>query len=268
VLVNDFGAVNVDAGLIAAHDGRTMALTNGCICCSLSDGFVETMLRLMADPGAFDRVVVEASGVAEPGRIMDFARLDPLLAPDAILVLADAETLPDRLADPRIGDVVARQVAQADMLLLNRTDLAGPEARAAAAERLRALNPAAPILPCREADLPLPVLLGTGLSAGRAAAPDEDAHDHHHPPFHTAPVRHDAPVRRSAFQAWEAALPAHVLRGKGRVTLAGEGPFLWQRVGARGALTPGGGAAAGPGTEIVLIGTEPIDPPSLGGAQG
>ena len=162
VLVNDFGAINVDAGLVAAHDGQTMALTNGCICCSLSDGFIETMLRLMADPGAFDHVIVEASGVAEPGRIMDFARLDPLLSPDAVLALADAETLLDRLADPRIGDVVARQVAQGDLLLLNKTDLAGPEAQAAATERLRALNQDAPILPCRDADLPLPVLLGTG----------------------------------------------------------------------------------------------------------
>lgn len=265
VLVNDFGAVNVDVGLIAAHDGQTMALTNGCICCSLSDGFVETMLRLMADPAAFDHVIVETSGVAEPGRIMDFARLDPLLTPDAILTLVDIESVLDRLADPRIGDVVARQIAQADLLLLNKTDLAGPKALAVATERLRALNPAAPILPCRDADLPLTVLLGTGLAAGRAGAPAEDGHLH--PPFHTAFVRHDSPVGRSAFTAWEEALPGHVLRGKGRVALTGEGPFLWQRVGARGALAPASdsGAAAGQGTEIVLIGTEPIVLPALGG---
>ena len=271
VLVNDFGAVNVDAGLIAAHDGQTMALTNGCICCSLSDGYVEAMLRLMADPSSFDHVVVEASGVAEPGRIMDFARLDPLLVPDAVLALADAETVLDRLRDPRIGDVVARQIAQADLLLLNKTDLAGPEARAAATERLRALNPAAPVLPCREAGLPLPVLLGTGLAAAREAPHGHDFQDgHHHPPFHTALVRSDAPVGRSAFTAWEAALPGHILRGKGHVTLAAEGRFLWQRVGARGALTPAGlgdqsARPGGPSTEIVLIGMAPIDVPPPGG---
>ena len=261
VLVNDFGAVNVDAGLIAAHDGQTMSLTNGCICCSLSDGFVQTMLRLMADPSAFDHVIVEASGVAQPGRIMDFARLDPALTPDAILTLADAETVLERLADPRIGDVVARQIGQADLLLLNKTDLAAGPARTAAGERLRALNPEAPILPCRNADLPLPVLLGSGLSAGRPRAPETGGHDHH-PPFHTALVRRDAPVARSAFAAWEGALPDHVLRGKGRVALAGEGPFLWQRVGARGALKPA--PDAGPGTELVLIGTAPIVLAALG----
>lgn len=274
VLVNDFGAVNVDAGLIAAHDGQTMALTNGCICCSLSDGFVETMLRLMADPSTFDHVIVEASGVAEPGRIMDFARLDPALAPDAILVLADAETLAERLDDPRVGDVVARQIAQGDLVLLNKTDLAGAEACTAATGRLRALNPAAPILPCRAADLPLPVLLGTGIAAV-GEAPAGHGHDHgeghHHPPFHTALVRSDAPVGRGAFTGWEAALPGHVLRGKGRVTLADEGCFVWQRVGARGALVPAAQddeaapPGGGPAIEIVLIGTAPIDPPGITG---
>jgi G3E family GTPase len=267
VLVNDFGAVNVDAGLIARHDGQTMALTNGCICCSLSDGFIETMLRLMADPGAFDHVIVEASGVAEPGRIMDFARLDPALGPDAILTLADAETVLDRLADPRIGDVVARQIAQADLLVLNKTDLADVQAIESAEERLRGLNAGAPILRCRDADLPLQVLLGTGLSAqsSRSGAPAEHD-DHHHPErFHTALVRHDVPVARRAFEAWEAALPAGILRGKGHVALAGEGPFLWQRVGTRRALTPApaAGGAAGPKTELVLIAAAPMDLPPL-----
>lgn len=256
VLVNDFGTVNVDAGLIAAHDGQTMALTNGCICCSLSDGFVQTMLRLMADPGGFDHVIVEASGVAEPGRIMDFARLDPLLVPDAILTLVDAETVLDRLADARIGDMVGHQIAQADMLLLNKTDLAEPATQAAATERLRTLNLRAPILRCRDADLPLGLLLGTGLSAPSPQARTVPHHDHALS-FHRALVRHHAPVRRAAFQRWAAALPADILRGKGRVELAGEGRFLWQRVGTRDSLVPAPDAA--PGTELVLIGTTPMD---------
>lgn len=272
VLVNDFGSVNVDAGLIAAHDGQTMALTNGCICCSLSDGFVQVMLRLMADPGAFDHVIVEASGVAEPDRIMDFARLDPLLSPDAILTLVDAEGAPERLSDPRIGDVVARQIETADMLLLNKIDLTGPERQEAVTERLRELNPRAPILPCRNADIAPEALLGTALSAevggtARHARHDhrqnEHGHHHHAEPFHAALVRRDAPVPRRTFEAWTAALPDHVLRGKGRVWLEEGGAFLWQRVGARDALTPA--PAAPPGTEIVLIGTEPVEPPPLGG---
>lgn len=58
VLVNDFGAVNVDAGLIASHDGRTLRLTNGCICCSLGEGFLTTLARVLADPEGFDHILV------------------------------------------------------------------------------------------------------------------------------------------------------------------------------------------------------------------
>ena len=262
VLVNDFGSVNVDAGLIAAHDGQTIALTNGCICCSLSDGFVQTMLRLMQDPGAFDHVIVEASGVAEPGRIMDFARLDPLLAPDAILTLVDADAVLDRLADPRIGDIVARQIAEADILLLNKTDLVGPAQQESVTARLRGLNRRAPILACRDADLDPEVLLGTGLSPEAASRLETHGHAHEQAaPFHAAVVRHDIPVGRDAFRRWAEALPGDILRGKGRVALTGEGAFVWQRVGARETLTAAPQAC--PGTEIVLIGTSPIDPPPL-----
>ena len=270
VLVNDFGAINIDAGLIAAHDGQTMALTNGCICCSLSDGFITTMLRLMADPSRFDQVIVEASGVSEPDRIMDFARLDPQLAPDAILVLADAETLAARLADAQVGEVVARQIAAADILLLNKTDLVPEAALVAAESALRAHNAEAALLQCRNAELPLGVLLGSGPASATlppdppptdTAPPDRVAHDHHghhgHAPFHTALLDHPDPVPRADFQAWADRLPPDILRGKGHVALAGEGSFLWQRVGARTRLTPAG--TAEPGTRIILIGTRPID---------
>lgn len=258
VLVNDFGAVNVDATLIADHDGQTLNLTNGCICCSMSDGFVQTMLRLMSSPDAFDHVIVEASGVAEPGRIMDFARLDPELAPDAIVTLADAETLPVRLADPRTGEIAGRQVLQADLLCLTRTDLATADQRTDAAAELARLNPEAPILVGRAADQPLAALLGTGLAPDEAAAAaPEPSHLH----FHTAVICEKNPVSRSEFEAWEAALPPSILRGKGRVALADEGAFLWQRVGARAELAPLTGAP--PGIEIVLLGTAPIATSSI-----
>lgn len=252
VLVNDFGAINVDARLIAAHEGQTMALTNGCICCSMADGFIQTMLRLMANPATFDHVIVEASGVAEPDRIMDFARLDPLLAPDAILVLADAETVAERLDDPKIGDITARQIASADMLLLNKTDLA-PDLDAVE-DRLRRINAVAPLLRCRHAALPLDVLLGTGLASAAPARHDPGAA----PPFHTATVRSAGPVERKRFEDWARGLPGHVLRGKGLVSFAGERhAHLWQRVGARDSLTASDRRCGQ--TEIVLIGTEPLD---------
>ena len=251
VLVNDFGAINVDVGLIASHDGQTLELTNGCICCSLSDGFIQTMLRLMEAPERFDHIIVEASGVSEPDRIMDFARLDPELSPDAILTLADAETVTERLADPLVGQVVSSQIASADMILLNKTDLAGDPSEV---ERVLAdANAGAPVMRCRGAQLPLELLLGTGR-ASTEPAPQTHSHP---PPFHSRHLSVGRPIARSAFEVWANALPASILRGKGLVRFADEDtPHIWQRVGNRNSLSPATGSVGG--TEIVLIGTEPV----------
>ena len=73
VLVNDFGELNIDEGLVARHDGKTIALSNGCMCCSMADGFLSTLMTVMDRAEAVDHVVVEASGVANPRRIMDIA---------------------------------------------------------------------------------------------------------------------------------------------------------------------------------------------------
>lgn len=257
VMVNDFGAINVDADLIAAHDGKTMTLANGCICCSQADGFVSAMLRLMQAPEEFDHVVLEASGVAEPDRIMDFARLDPGLAPDATIVLADAAELRARLADPHVGDIVGRQIAAADILLLNKTDRATAGERAAVEDKLRRLNSAAPILPCRHAKLPLDGLLGTGLGEPAAA---RGAKSPAHGAFFTAAFRAEAPIGRADFEAFAAALPRHVLRGKGLVVFAEsrDTRHAWQRVGAGATLAPHGPAET-PESGLVLIGTAPLD---------
>ncbi|MEL7000317.1 MAG: CobW family GTP-binding protein [Pseudomonadota bacterium] len=250
VMVNDFGAINIDAGLIASHDGQTIALTNGCVCCTMSDGFIQAMLRLMATPQAFDHVVIEASGVAEPSKIMDFARLDPLLDPDAIITLVDAETLNDRLADPKISAIVTAQIRQADILLLTKSDLADPDAAEA---QLARIHPLAKGIRASHGNVPLELVLGTGLWSPKSSA-DNPALDL---PFHTLTLRCDRPIAHRKFADWEAALPQHILRGKGVAVFDDQRTMLWQRVGTRNTLTPAASSAAL--SEIVLIGTEPID---------
>jgi G3E family GTPase len=260
VLVNDFGALAIDEALITAHDGQTIALANGCICCSMSDGFVSAMLQLMQSPERFDHVLIEASGVSEPDRIMDFARLDPLLAPDAILVLVDAEAVADRLADPKVGEVVATQIGTADILILNKTDLVPAGSIDRVETSLRSLNAGAPILRAPSAELSLDIVLGTGSHGDLQSA--EGHHHHHHAEemFNTRAFTAIAPIDRAAFEAFAAALPVSVVRGKGVLVFADapDQAEVWQRVGARMELTVQRAGPAPEGSSLVLIGTAPI----------
>jgi len=165
LLVNDFGRVNIDEQLVASHDGQTMALSNGCICCSLADGFVKTMLLLMNQIDRFDHIVVETSGVAEPYKIMDFARLDPMLYPEGIVVLADAAEVTDRVQDPQIETVVRSQLACASLLLLNKIDTVDAAQIERAEALLTTLNDRAPVLHCSNARVPNSLLFGHPLQA-------------------------------------------------------------------------------------------------------
>jgi G3E family GTPase len=264
VLVNDFGALAIDEALISAHDGQTIALANGCICCSMSDGFITAMLTLMQAPERFDHVLIEASGVSEPDRIMDFARLDPLLSPDAILVLVDAETLAARMSDPKVGEVVATQIRTADILVLNKTDLVSRETTETVETSLRSLNPTAPVLRSAKGDVPLNVVLGTGLHV-TGDSRDRDHHDHHlhHAEefFDTRTFTAAEPLDRDAFVRFAEALPASIIRGKGVLVFA-DAPGraeIWQRVGARMEMMSRLEGSAPDQSSLILIATEAIE---------
>lgn len=271
VLVNDFGAVNIDADLISAHDGETMTLSNGCICCSMASGFVDTMLRVSAQRNRFDHIVVEASGVSQPERIMDFARIDPELLPASIIVLVDAAELETRMADSATGDLVATQLQAADLVLINKVDLVSDSALQRTLDIVQAHNPQASMLRVIRADVPLALVLGEFSSetplavkpvAGQLThSSDRILVDH----FHTLTLLGDKPIERLAVMQLEASLNSHVVRGKGILQLAGEsGLWSWQRVGNRSRIECLQQVLQGTGmtravVEIVLIGTQPIN---------
>lgn len=236
VLVNDFGALNIDASLIEAHDGQTMALANGCICCSLSDGFINTMLRLMESPERFDHVVVEASGVSEPDRIMDMARLDPMLEPGPIVVLVDAAEIEARLADPKITDVVTAQLRSAGVLALNKIDRVDMTVKDRVRGLLAAHNRQALVLECTNANLPLDVLFGAPIPA---AEQTPHSHSHAEEVFQSLTLVSDRPIDRIDFERFAAALPDHVIRGKGLLVFADmpDKTYAWQRTGAAAEFT-------------------------------
>src|SRR5690606_1542900 len=93
VLVNDFGPLNIDASLVARHDGETISLTNGCVCCSMGGGLEEALMRVLDREPRPDWIVIEASGVSDPARIAQVGMSDPLLQLESIVVMVDAETI-------------------------------------------------------------------------------------------------------------------------------------------------------------------------------
>lgn len=126
VVVNDFGSVNIDADLIASADGDTLELTNGCICCQATDDTARVMTDLAARDD-LDHVLCEVSGVGDPGQLAAW-RSFPGFLPGPVLVCADATTIADLLQDEYVGDTVARQLASAEVVLVTKTDLCGPDA--------------------------------------------------------------------------------------------------------------------------------------------
>ncbi|MBU6500173.1 MAG: GTP-binding protein, partial [Rhodospirillales bacterium] len=117
VLVNDFGAVNIDAALIAARDGDMISLANGCVCCSLGEDFGASLNRLAARVPAPEQIIVEASGVSDPWAIAQLALIEPGFTLEPLVVVVDAEAVAGQLADRWVADTVARQLAAAEVVV-------------------------------------------------------------------------------------------------------------------------------------------------------
>ena len=127
VLVNEFGEMPIDADLIEAQDDDLISIAGGCICCSYGDDMLEGIQRLRDLPAQPDHLLIEASGVAMPQAIAAAMRLVSGVSLHSIVVVADAETLHERSCERYMGDTVTRQLQCADLLILNRCDLATEE---------------------------------------------------------------------------------------------------------------------------------------------
>ncbi|WP_372019201.1 GTP-binding protein [Tistrella mobilis] len=214
VLVNDFGEINVDAAVLNSGDGLTFELANGCICCSMADGLASAIARAVAAGPA--RILIETSGVGEPRRVAEYALLDPALHLDLVVTLADAANLPDQLEDPLVGDTVARQFDGADLILLNRVDMAGPQARDAARAALRRLAPGRPVIETVRAEIPAALLVRDEVTIF-AAAPHGHHHAGHDRIFHPLTLTDPQPFDRAALNRALGRLPRSLLRLKGWV---------------------------------------------------
>ncbi|MGH6990466.1 MAG: CobW family GTP-binding protein [Stellaceae bacterium] len=256
VLVNDFGSVSIDSRLVAARTGRLVTLANGCICCSIGNDFVAALIRITRQPALPRRLIVEASGVADPAMIAEFSETDPRFRGEIIPVLVDAAAFPEQRTDRRFADLVERQLAAADLIVLNKVDLVTEAAAGEIECWLGARFPHTPVLSTRDACVPLPALFDETpvRSALRASVVTPDGATDAR--FESFFFETDRPFDRGRLSALFVALPPGILRGKGLLYLADDPArlALWQMVGPRWTLVPAGPEAAEtPGSQLVLI---------------
>jgi len=176
VIVNEFGEAGLDHDLIEAVDEEIILMQSGCLCCSVRGDLARTISDLIdrRDAGdiLFDRVIIETTGLADPGPILQTLLVDPYLATnvrmDGVVTVADAATGQDTL--DRQFEAVS-QIAMADLLVLSKTDLVPPTATATFESRLTALNPTARILHAHQGEVPAGALWA--LNGLRKAATSE-----------------------------------------------------------------------------------------------
>jgi G3E family GTPase len=286
VLVNDFGAINIDAQLVVgvediAGDGRLLELANGCICCTIRDDLRQTALALLQRDNPPDHLLIEASGVSEPGAILRtfwHPELRRLSLVDGIITVVDAEQVMDY--DGRARMLILDQIGTADLLVLNKVDLVAPERLAQVKAWIAQRAPGTRILEAVRAELPLDLLLGITLdpnpnpnrnrnrdrNRNRTADCDCDSdsdcdsdcdHRHHHDhDFATWSYANERPFSQSTLEKLLQNLPPALYRAKGFVYLAErpEQAVLLQVVGRRFQLTAADNWPDQPRTQLVFIG--------------
>jgi len=163
VIVNEFGEVGIDNDLIVGADEEVFEMNNGCVCCTVRGDLIRVLSGLMKRKGGFDAIIVETTGLADPGPVAQTFFVDEDVRArtelDSVTTVVDALHLPLRLADSREA---VEQIAFADQIVLNKTDLVTEAQLRDVEARIRRLNPLAPIHRAQRSNVPLDLILGRG----------------------------------------------------------------------------------------------------------
>ena len=210
VIVNEFGEIGIDNDLIVESDEEIYEMNNGCVCCTVRGDLIRTVEGLMRRPGRFDAILVETTGLADPAPVAQtFFMDDDVRAKtrlDAVVALVDAKHLPLRLKDSKEAE---DQIAFADVIVLNKTDLVSPEELAKVEGLVRAINPTARIHRTNRSEVDLKEVLDRGAFDLKRALEndphflDEDDHHGHHHHDHAASDIHDVSVKSVSLRAGE-----------------------------------------------------------------
>lgn len=187
VIVNEFGEIGIDNELIVSSDEEIYLMNNGCVCCSVRGDLIRVLGGLVKRRGAFDGILLETTGLADPAAIIQTFAMDEdtrdAFHLDTVTTVIDAVHFPRHAAENRQA---LEQVVYADLVVLNKTDLVTPEALADITATVRRLNDAAEIATAVRGDLPLATLLNRkAFDIGRLlfttpGLATEASHEHDH----------------------------------------------------------------------------------------
>ncbi|WP_321916275.1 GTP-binding protein [Paraburkholderia sp. J11-2] len=261
VIVNEFGAIGIDGALVVGAEDEVVELNNGCVCCKVRGDLIRVVSSLVKRKDGFDGILIETSGLADPAPVVQTFFIDDEIRQrtrlDSVICVADGAHLAARLADSREA---AEQLAQADIVLVNKIDLVDAAGLASVRDAVRRINPTAEWLTSVRCEIPLAALLDRGAFDLKrlqlVASPGEGSdaprgertyravpfragatvkQGHHSHGIDSVSLRVERPLERTRFLSWLQQLVAEqgqdLMRAKGIVDLAGsERRFVFQGV--------------------------------------
>ncbi|MGD1871476.1 MAG: CobW family GTP-binding protein [Mastigocoleus sp.] len=240
VIVNEFGEVGIDNQLVIDADEEIFEMNNGCICCTVRGDLLRIIGNLMKRRDKFDHLVIETTGLADPAPVIQTFFVDEdmkeQLNLDAVVTVVDAK----HISQHWDADEAQEQIAFADVILLNKTDLVTPEQLEELESKIRGMNAIAKIYRTRNSELEMNALLGVkAFDLDRALEIDpeflgEDAHEHDESVYSLA-LKTDKPLDGEKLNRWLATLlqtkGPDIFRMKGILNIAGEDErFVFQGV--------------------------------------
>ncbi len=232
VVINEFGELGVDNDLVVDTDEEVFEMNNGCICCTVRGDLIRIVNGLMKRRGKFDGIIIETTGLANPAPVAQTFFVDEGVRArtrlDAIITVVDAKNLPARLDD---SAEAAAQIAFADVIVLNKTDLVDEAGLAEVERRIRAINKYAKIHRTQRSAVSVTDVLDQGafdLKRILAEDPDflTDTDHEHNDDINSMSFEVPAPIDPEKFNAWIGQLLAEkgqdLLRTKGILSYPGE----------------------------------------------
>ena len=225
VLVNDFGAINIDAALIRERTDDVINLENGCVCCSIGGRLADALLAISNRPDPPDFLIIEASGVSDPVRIAQIGLLDRAYRLYGIIVAVDLACITQTLLDPYVGDIARQQVAGATAILLTKTDLIDEQKKVVIVAELATVAHTGIMLETTNGAVPLELFFDdniTGQPRVGRPRPLTDSNPTLPVDFCSFLFRTDTPLDRKKLKDALRSVSGQLLRAKGLILLKGE----------------------------------------------